>query len=516
MDFQPLFYADRLHVVNPAGDVGVCTLWSQVEQARKVLDQLEIDLSPETSRVAVIANLYGNGLPHMLRNLLWNPQLRHLVILGQDLSGSREELVNFFKSGLEEVEYLGSAAHQIVGTMRIIDGEVTPAHFANDMQIVAFGKISEADTHSGLTAYFRDLPPQQECSLERVNIAIPEATVQRFPSEPRNHNILRASPLDAWEELIFRLVRFGYRNKLKKGERIELQNVKVVIQNPVEEPEEFLETFGFSAHHFEKYQQDILQAEKAPDISYTYGNRLRGYFRHEGEVVDSLAVVIKRLQDDPETRHAYVTLWDNHRDLPVGHSCPCLSTLFFRLFEGRLTLTATFRSHNAMDAWLENVYGLISIQRYVAEHVGMTPGPITVISHSISIDANSLDKAKKVAESKKTDDVVDRATGKRDLRHDAHGYFTVTTDPESQELIVQHSFNGMVINEYRGKTSEAVERQLARDDALSEISHALYLGRELTRQEMAMKAGKSKRTSKSPDVADAEPEEATAAAGASC
>src|SRR4051794_30145075 len=68
MKFEPLYYSDRLHLVNPSGDVGVVTLWSQVKQVRALLEGLEIDLSPETSRIAVIANLYGNGFPHMLRN----------------------------------------------------------------------------------------------------------------------------------------------------------------------------------------------------------------------------------------------------------------------------------------------------------------------------------------------------------------------------------------------------------------------------------------------------------------
>jgi thymidylate synthase len=46
----------------------------------------------------------------------------------------------------------------------------------------------------------------------------------------------------------------------------------------------------------------------------------------------------------------------------------------------------------------------------------------------------------------------------------------------------------MVIKQYRGKSAEEIERQLARDAALSEISHALYLGREIARKEFQMKA----------------------------
>ncbi|MCP5459630.1 MAG: hypothetical protein H6971_08400 [Gammaproteobacteria bacterium] len=487
MHFEALYYPDRLQVINATGDVAIATLWSRVEQVNKVLTELGIDLNPSSSRIAVIANLYGNGLPHMLRNLLWNPQIVHIIALGQNLSGSREDLVNFFAHGLKEDAFLGVPVHRINGTDRVIDGLVTPAHFRNGVRIYPLETLSNPTTRQGLVDFFLDPPPPQNGEWERINIPLPEISVQRYPSEPRNHSILRDTPLDAFEELIFRLVRFGHRNRLKKGERIELQNVKVIVERPQEEAGEHLAAYGFSLEAFRRYQQNILSADKPADISYTYGNRLRGYFRHDGTLVDSLEIAVKRLREDPETRHAYAALWDNNRDLPEGHGCPCLVSVFFRRFDGKLTLTTTFRTHNARSAWLENFYGLMAIQRFVAERVDMEPGPITVFSHSISIDSGVLAEARTIAENKQTDDVVDRATGKRELRFDYNGDFTITIDRERQEIVVQHSFDGMAIAEYRDRRADGLERQLARDGAISEIGHALFLGREIARAEMQLK-----------------------------
>jgi len=487
LEFEPLYYADRLHVVNPRGDVGVTTLWSRVPQVVKVLQELAIDLSPDGSRIAVVANLYGNGLPQMLRNLLWNPQLRHILVLGQDLSGSRQELINFFEEGLEETVYLGSPAHRIRGTNRIIDAGVGPERFADRISVTALGKTSEPETREALLTFFGQLPSPAPVAGGRVDIPIPQIQVTRFPSEPRNHSILRDTPLEAWRELVFRLMRFGQRSQLKKGERVELQNVKVIVETPQEEPPELLEEYGFSLTKFQQYQRGILDPVKPPEIEYTYGNRMRGYYRYRGETVDSLEIAVQRLRDDPESRHAYVALWDNGRDLPEGHGCPCLVSLFFRRLEERLTLTATFRSHNTMDAWMENFYGLMAVQRYVSERVEMQPGPVTVFSHSISISPDSLDRAQPIAQGKRTDDRIDPDTGKREPRYDYHGNFTVTVDMESRELVVHHSYQGMTLTEYRGRSAEELESQLARDCALSEISHALYLGRELARKEALLK-----------------------------
>jgi thymidylate synthase len=497
MVFEPLYYADRLKTVNSSGDVAICTLWSKADSALKIIEEAGVDLNPETSRLCLVANLYGNGLPQMLRNLLWNPQVRRIVIVGKNLSGSREWLLNFFEYGLEEIEFLGAKAYRIRNTTRTIDGCVLPEHFATKIAFTVFGDIGDAATKTNLREYFDSLPPFEPCIAERVEPPqIPEPTVTRYPSEARTHTILRRTPMEAWAELIFRLYRFGHRNTVaKKGTlegRMELQNVKIIVQEPVEESDETLQQYGFSLAKFQGYQRRILDPQKPADLGYTYGNRLRGYFQHNGELVDSLVIAGDRLRAKPDSRHCYITLWDNSRDLPEGTDTPCFVTAFFRRFEGKLTLTATFRAHNAMEAWPENLYGLIAIQRFVCERAQMEPGPITVVSHSISIDLPSLAKAKRVADGKDSDEVFDPATGKWNPRFDANGTFTTTFDRATWELVVEHSFDGMKIGEYRGKSAEEIERQLARDVALSEISHALYLGREIARREVEMKAEKAR------------------------
>jgi len=491
--FEALYYQDRLKIVNPEGDVAITTLWSKVESAHQILEEAGVDLAPDSSRIGPIANLYGNGLPQMLRNLLWNPQLRHIVILGKNLSGSREWILNFFEHGLEEVEFLGAKAFRIRNTTRTIDGCVQPQSFPHIPGFTVLGDVGDPATKAGLKAFFDGLPPQQACEDARVEPPpIPEPVVSRFPSEPRSHTIVRDTPMEAWSELIFRLVRFGHRNTVAKKSgpesRLELQNLKIIIEQPREEADDILQRYGFSLEKFQGYQQRILDPNKPADLAYTYGNRLRGYFPN----VDSLEIAGNRLKEKPESRHAYIALWDNARDLPEGTDTPCFVSASFRKFEDKLTLTATFRSHNAMEAWPENVYGLIAIQRFVAEKAGMEPGPLTVFSHSISVDVSSLEKARKIATSKESDEVHDPATGKLGPRMDPNGAFTTTFDRATWEIVVEHSFDGMKLNEYRGKSAEEIERQLGRDVALSEISHALYLGREIARKEFEMKAAKAK------------------------
>ena len=70
MNFIPLYFQDKLTIVNPAGTIGVLTLWSKVDYVMERFRQAGVDLDPATSPIAVFGTLYGNGLRELLRNLL--------------------------------------------------------------------------------------------------------------------------------------------------------------------------------------------------------------------------------------------------------------------------------------------------------------------------------------------------------------------------------------------------------------------------------------------------------------
>ena len=169
-------------------------------------------------------------------------------------------------------------------------------------------------------------------------------------------------------------------------------------------------------------------------------------------------------------------MWDNNRDLKVAKGQPCFVSLFLRRFDEKLTLSANFRTHNALDAWLPNVYGLMAVQQWVALGSGMSPGPITVISHSISIDRKELDRALTVVSQRSFT-----------IREDPCGYFRLSLD--DGEILVEHRHGDVTLKEYRAKKAVQLQHQLARDLALSDLNHALYLGRQLARAEECLRTG---------------------------
>jgi len=324
--FEALYFKEKLNKVNGNGRVGIVTLWSKISYVFDLLEREKIDLS----NVAVIGNLYGNGLRQMLRNLLYNPQISRLIIFGQDLSGSREELKAFFTEGTEDFDENGITYRKVKGTNRILDIEMSRELFPFSLDIVDCGAPKDKEGLELLKKALEKPLSNPNDSLPRQDIPLPKVEASVSPSNPAGHVVTEDNPLDAWKEVVFRLYKFGLPVELKKGKRKELLNVKVVVNNPHEESDEELQKYGLSLEKFKRYQEGILSSDILEGIAYSYGNRIRAYFE-----VDFLDAAIERFKKDIQDRHAYFSLWDSSKDVLKGlrkegsASAPCLVSLFF-------------------------------------------------------------------------------------------------------------------------------------------------------------------------------------------
>lgn len=508
-NFAPLYYTDRLRTVNPSGDVGIVTLWSPVRVIERRLSAARPELlDPDRSRVAVISNLYGDGMYAMFCNLLFNPQVRHLIAIGEDLGlPTCVEIEAFLNEGLEDCVVLGTSAKRIRGTQRVFPdlAEFDEDRLRRTLSFRYVGKLSNRNIARDLAGYITQLPRQAPIALpRRLRVDLPEfdaATYAYRPSQLTAHQVVRRTPLDCWEELVVRVVRFGHPTMLPDGPRLELFNVKTVITEPAHEPRHVLATYGFHFDQLLAYQAEIMRPGIPEGISYTYGNRLHGYFDMGSAGQDALQLVIDALRANPDTRRAYIALWDTAADLPCAgpdtiRATPCLTTVFFRYAEKRLTLTATYRAHNLLMAWLENVYGLMAIQRHVATATGMRIGPISVISHSLGIDPRNsrYELAQVISKNWKSDDDVNRANQGHSLRADPNGYFVVTIDEKEGCIVAEHRFAGLLIKRYKSDRAARIEREVSADMAISLVSHALWLGRELASKEQMLRERRRRRS----------------------
>ena len=88
--------------------------------------------------------------------------------------------------------------------------------------------------------------------------------MQYYPSNPRGHVVVREDILDAWKEVLYLLSRLGRRVNLAKGERLELQHVKVVVEKPRFEGDAKFKAVNPDPEKLRRYQEDILRGEQRP------------------------------------------------------------------------------------------------------------------------------------------------------------------------------------------------------------------------------------------------------------
>jgi thymidylate synthase len=201
--------------------------------------------------------------------------------------------------------------------------------------------------------------------------------------------------------------------------------------------------------------------------------------------VDQIQNVIDELKQEKYSRRATISLLDPRIDAK-SKSPPCLNHCWFRIQSNKLYLIATIRSNDMFEAWPENAFGLRMLQDLIWKELLETYPEMELgdlVIHSLSAHAydDSWEDAKQIVK-KYYNQVVPHPRSVRDPR----GNFIIRV--EDGEIIVEHySPNEVLLNVYKNKKAMPIYFELSRNEAISLISHALYIGAELQKAEMAIK-----------------------------
>jgi len=254
----------------------------------------------------------------------------------------------------------------------------------------------------------------------------------------------------------------------------ELLDVVATIQD--EDPAEFFlpDWVPLTREQLDAYYPQLLTRGRPENIAYTYGERL---FDFNGR--DQIVAMVDELHGARYSRRAVAGLWDPARD---AHSAdpPCLNLIQARLRDGRLYLTAYFRSHDIYRAWLTNAFGLRKLQAEIAERVGdCMIGDLVIVSKSAHIYADSWEPARAITHGH----ALEYLKNPRLVR-DPRGSFNIRV--EGFQIRIDHySPEGNLLATLSGSTARALQRDLA--FFVSRIDHAIYLGGELAKAEFALK-----------------------------
>ncbi|MFX1419876.1 MAG: thymidylate synthase [Promethearchaeota archaeon] len=109
--------------------------------------------------------------------------------------------------------------------------------------------------------------------------------------------------------------------------------------------------------------------------------------------INQIKFIIQKLKEKPYSRRAQAITWRPLVD-PYHEDPPCLQRIYMRIKDKKLIMQTTWRSRDLFRAWEANVNGMIRIQKFVAEQLGVGIGHYLDFSNSLHIYGNTISEVK--------------------------------------------------------------------------------------------------------------------------
>ena len=471
------------------GQTAVITGWT-VKQA------IAKHLQPE--EYAVIGQLYSptRGINLLIRNLLLNPHVRYLVVLNATKedknAGGCQCLLDFFRNGFKE-GFSDTGRRCWIIRSTILSSTIL-SYIDIDIDINALEKLRQSvdckeaksitDAVNQVKSYAeREVIEPWGTPLE-FHMSTVKSTV--LPGPLYGHRIEGKTIAETWVKIIHRIKTTGMiRPTLHDGQWQELIDLMAIV---TDEPDNFHfpepNYLPFDRSFIDPYTSNILDdiSHSEKGVKYTYGQLLRSGFYE----IDQIKAVIKKLVKNIDSARVVMSLWDVRNDLLLNDSPPCLNHIWIRVVDQELSLTATFRSNDMFSAWPANAMGLRALQKHIWDEVTkqsthqLKMGPLITISQSAHIYDDCFENADKLIQHQypkifKQKDYIDPS-----------GNFMINV--QDGMILVEHTTpgSGEVVNCYSGKSASQVYGQIAADCPGLQVEHAMYLGAELQKAEVAL------------------------------
>lgn len=502
MQYKPVYKPNQ--VICGEGQIVIVSGWTQSKSIAQHLD---------SKTYAAIGQLYSptRGISFLLRNLLVNPHVHVLIAINATNAdanaGSIKALVDFFNNGFERGKSDTGRECWVIKseTTGYIDIEIEEATLELLRKSIACWEVfSIADAIENVNVLVSSIASAESFSegtamkpwAEPMTFPIPEIESIVFPGQRYGHRIEGTTVAETWVKLLHRIRTTGtLRPTGYDGQWQELIDLMAIV---TDEPPDFY----FPEPNFLPLDRPFLNSyipqmldddDYREGVKYTYGQRMRSWFGR-----DQIEEVIVKLIKEIDAASAVISLWDaggNFARRADGSSdhhhggSPCLNHIWFRVVDGELSMTATFRSNDMFAAWPSNAMGLRALQRYIRDAIAqrskydLKMGPLITISQSAHIYDDTFENVDmliqqqyaKIAKAQNFDDPV--------------GNFLVETEGDRIQVSRTTPGSGEIVGCYSGKYPLALIRHICADAPAINPEHIGYLGIELEKAKRAIELG---------------------------
>ena len=475
--------------------------------------------------LAMATNFYTpSGLESMVRNILANPCIRYVILLGEEYAsrkGDPAELTSanairtFFAQGVLDSRKLPGFENAVYFDVHIPLEEIRRVQ--RQVELVDLNmKMPDASVMERIAEASRllgTLPKKEPFAAPQVFGQEPASSIMPYGGGPY---VVRGTTIPkTWVEVIHAINRYGRKNLMDANtdrEVKEINNMVAVITDP-QSMDLSLNPFlvPMTPEKVRAYCAEILSPELPPGKAYTYGNKLRAYhfpdagyiqdlkttamfkdfefgqgphidenvqYTGHGAEIDQVKDMIFVLKRNLYAKSILAIAWHPADELSRKHkSSPCLVLVQPMVQDERLNLTVYFRSHDMVQGWPENAYGMAAIQKELADAVQLPPGILTIISSSAQIYKNYYSQVGEMIQKFRRYGVS---------YNDPVGNYIITV--KEGRIVVSHTdpLLNKDLERFEGKTAQEVYLQIAAAGHM-DTGHALYLGTELQKAEYALK-----------------------------
>ena len=476
-------------------------------------------------KLALVTNFYTPaGLEGMIRNILANPFIRYVIMLGNEYASKKDQgdleqtsanaVRQFFKNGINEKRKL-EGFEQAVNFDKNIPTELINK-VAKEVQLIDLN-----DTNSTLQEKIEQInklintlenkPPflEQPLTFEYEQIDEP------FPYEG-SAMIARGKTIpETWIEIMHIINRYGVKNLMDENtdrEIKEINNLTATIHDP-QNMDLSINPFlvSLTEEKIKAYQQEVLSPDLPEGKAYTYGNKLRAFEVQNSQYVKNLATspeyknfefprelvdknikyhngtcaidqiddIIEVLKRNKNIKSTIALTWHVEDELLRKHkSSPCLVLIQPLLQNDKLNLFVYFRSHDMVQGWPENAYGCAAIQKHIADSIGVETGIITIVSGSAQIYKHYYQQVEEMLQKFYKYEVS---------YHDAKGNYVIQII--NNEIVVKllHPVSNRELEIFKGTRARKLSLDISSKVRMFDAFHAMYLGNELLKAELALK-----------------------------
>ena len=500
-DTFPKYFRQSVMRVSETGCICVITFWTRKEEIYEMI--------PEKYRkyILCIGNLYTeNGIQYIVKNSLLCPQIRGFILIGNDKNNVRETFLSkeYYYSKDENFKRFHDTFIERYEYNWGIDSRVEDCTKDHDIFLERMDNLMTIDPFGAIEKHFNDY-----WITEPIDCYSEESTqTDTLPSEHQGFTVKDKSLEILWRKALTYIKRFGVERSTSTGKKyreiVGLVSVLEAFNEPVKMP-----VNAPLSSTIEAYSAQIITDSPQPGIEYTYGQRLHGH--------GQMDAIIEKLKADKANRQAIGVTWNLPKDSTSLYP-PCCVVADFKVQPRTLNgttvdalyLTLYFRSHDIYSAYCANIYGFRKLQEMIAAFTDCVPGYIMVVSNSAHVYDYDYPQA-----------LIYDELG---CRMDPRGYFIIETirddeaidrcwiinswedqcefirnygerakrvlntppawrdNPQSCPKIIKLTY--MSPSDQPIASTTGLEVQQLCDFAMpyvSEISHAMYLGRELQR-----------------------------------